>query len=332
MASSRSARSLFPKIVKHSELISSKNLTQLIGEAFNDDGLGVIAVAEIPGYSQARFSLLKQAREIYGLPQSAKSSLICPKAFYKVGYSHGHEIYKGQTNSTQSNFHANFIDNPEVPNVWPSQLPHLKSAFLDLSSIFQSTSAYFLSHIDHYIEELFPKRPSTSFQQNFLQGTRTVGTFMYYLPQNIHKEWSRWHCDHELMQGISCPLFIDENSNRIIDMEEMGYDTKLHIKTRQGEIVSVKCESDYLILLIGESIQIMSGGAIKATPHSVINDGKLGNVSRSTFVMFMPPKFDLVLDCPDEEKAFADLSGLTSLKEKWKKGMTFQEFDRATFA
>jgi isopenicillin N synthase-like dioxygenase len=155
---------------------------------------------------------------------------------------------------------------------------------------------------------------------------------MYYLKQQRLTQWSRWHPDHELLQAITCPLFVDENTGRKIEMQEMDYQTSLHLRTRRGEEVKVLGEDEFMFVVMGDALQIISGGRLKATPHAVINDGNMGKVSRSTFVMFCPPKNDLVLECPDEGTAFNDNTGLPSLRNRWKKGMTFEELDKAAIA
>jgi isopenicillin N synthase-like dioxygenase len=332
MSSLSHVRSVFPNILSYTDLLSGRNLSSELSAAFNDSGLGVLALSDVPNYSSARLSLLAQARSLYLLPEPSKSQLLCPESSYKVGYSNGHEVYKGQSNSSQSNFYAFYKDRRDFPNLWPASLPGLKPAFERFSALLCSTAALFLAHVDRYLEEAYPSQAIPSLQEAFVSGDRPVGSLLYYLPQEKQRQWSRWHTDHELLQGIACPLFVDENTGRTIEMKDVDYQTRLHVRTRTGEEVQVLGEPELLLIVVGESLHILSGGRFKATPHAVINDGRMGRVSRSTFVMFYPPKRDMVLECPDEREAFSGSCCVSAVRKKWKRGITFEELDRTTFA
>ena len=60
-------------------------------EAYNDDGLGIILVNDIPGFPEKRQRLLPLAQKLANLPKSVLDSLETPEYFYGVGWSHGKE-------------------------------------------------------------------------------------------------------------------------------------------------------------------------------------------------------------------------------------------------
>jgi isopenicillin N synthase-like dioxygenase len=175
MSSLKQLRSVVPTIISYSDLCSPLSLSSQLSAAFDDSSLGLLAISDIPNYSSARFSLLSQARSLYFLPQPAKDNLLCPGSCYKVGCSNGHEVYKGQTNSSQSNFHAFFKDRLDFPNLWPAALPAFRPAFEQFSSLVHSTAALLLGHIDRLLDDVY--------QATFLQ-----------CRSRLSKETGPWDC------------------------------------------------------------------------------------------------------------------------------------------
>lgn len=110
----------------------------------------------------------------------------------------------------------------------------------------------------------------------------------------------------------------------------------LYICNRQGDIVKVKIPTNQLAFQIGETAQILSGGLLQATPHSVKGSSRPG-ISRETFAVFMEPNFDVVLNSPnssDMTQSQSSASNLPksvpSLSSRWIPGQTFAEFTKAT--
>jgi len=91
--------------------------------------------------------------------------------------------------------------------------------------------------------------------------------------------------------------------------------------------VGVKIDQDHLAFQVGEALQVISGGALQATPHCVASPGPehAFNLTRCTLAVFMQPTWNERLDCPSEVEAEA--VGVAA----WKPGMSFGEFSETRF-
>jgi len=94
-------------------------------------------------------------------------------------------------------------------------------------------------------------------------------------------------------------MYLDKQGNEVSkDLIEDSMHGLFAMNWKQ-EIVQIKIPRDSIAFQIGETSQILSGGLLKATPHTVISN-KLGKgISRNTFALFMNPNFDQILRTPD---------------------------------
>lgn len=120
-----------------------KSLFDKFEEAYNDDGLGIMIVDNIPGYKERRETLLPLAQRLANLPQDVLTSLECPEYFYGIGWSHGREKFMGKPDMLKGSYYANpcydgfestMFDSKgnrkAFKNPWPkTQLPELEHAF-----------------------------------------------------------------------------------------------------------------------------------------------------------------------------------------------------------
>jgi len=104
-------------------------------------------------------------------------------------------------------------------------------------------------------------------------------------------------------------------------------------------MVHIGIPPDHIAFQLGEVFQILSGGILQATPHCVVaprppptstlekSQPKTQiSVYRNTFALFMQPRWDYVLHCPD---------GIDPGKvgvDVWKDGISFGEFSKKRFA
>ena len=120
----------------------------------------------------------------------------------------------------------------------------------------------------------------------------------------------------------------------------------LYIKNRMGDKLHLDFDAEdakkYLAFQIGETSQILSGGALYATPHAV--RGPIENehvaVGRSTMAVFMQPSHDHHMRAPsnvDIKMVQFDRNlppSVPTLKSRWtnEPGDTFGKFSQRTFA
>ena len=126
-------------------------------------------------------------------------------------------------------------------------------------------------------------------------------------------------------------MYLDQKTGEIASQSEISNAAVgLTIRNRRSQMVKITIEADVLGFQIGETAQILSGGILQATPHAVLTDGNLGNLSRNTFAVFMEPRGNYLMKCHDEKGAFIEHNGVPSLQKRWKAGITFGEFHRNT--
>ena len=99
--------------------------------------------------------------------------------------------------------------------------------------------------------------------------------------------------------------------------------------------------TDNVAFQLGEVFQILSGGVLRATPHSVraprVDRGPREGLFRNTLALFMQPRWDVALDVPPctENKGAArgDLVEVSSDPEVacWQPGIGFGEFSERKF-
>ncbi|KAJ8516902.1 hypothetical protein ONZ45_g5839 [Pleurotus djamor] len=112
--------------------------------------------------------------------------------------------------------------------------------------------------------------------------------------------WCGMHCDHSLLTGLCSAMYLRQDSNgEVATIPPPSPSSGLYIKTRGGDLTKVTIPPDCLAFQTGESLQLATGGRLRATPHCVRAglasddlDLEAGRVSRETFAVFMGPDVD----------------------------------------
>jgi hypothetical protein len=83
-------------IVDYSDLLeasSDEKLMECCEQAFGDEGIGIIGIANVPGFVEAKAKVLQQAHPLAHLPENELKELEDPESMYNAGWSHGKEMY-----------------------------------------------------------------------------------------------------------------------------------------------------------------------------------------------------------------------------------------------
>lgn len=79
-------------VLDYHDLVDHKDLSAEIERAFGYEGIGLLAVKNVPNFAQARKRLLPLGSKFAALPHEIKDKYVHKESNYSFGWSHGKEI------------------------------------------------------------------------------------------------------------------------------------------------------------------------------------------------------------------------------------------------
>ncbi|KAJ4708384.1 2-oxoglutarate (2OG) and Fe(II)-dependent oxygenase superfamily protein [Melia azedarach] len=322
------SETVFPTLrtvtISYSELADKNaDLSMKIEEGFGPNGLGILSVTDVPGFSSLRQNLLHLAPRLANLPEEVKKDLEDHHSRYNFGWSHGKEkLESGKPDMLKGSFYANpLLDVPTTEaflvqrypsycgsNIWPhSALPELEIAFKALGKLIIDVGSTLAFHCDQYVSKGMKMRENEGLEQILLHSRCHKGRLLYYFPTqhsnciedgDSMSSWCGWHTDHGSLTGLTCGMFTKDGI--VIPCPDSA--AGLYIRTRTDQIVKVVFGEDEIAYQIGETTEILSRGYLCATPHCVRapKGEQASGVDRSTFALFMQPDWDEQLNFPED--------------------------------
>jgi isopenicillin N synthase-like dioxygenase len=343
-------------IVDYQDLLpdrsSAASLKDSIEKAFGPDGVGLIAIRNVPNFVEFKQAILSQAHALAHLPKEELAELEDPDSLYNAGWSHGKEKLKADTPDWNK---ASFYFNPlvDVPgteedrkqfpysypcNRWPREmsLPTFRDDAKTLGTSMKEVAVLLAKHIDDYACAVNPSYKANTLFDSMKETEKAKGRLLYYYPlgpQTDNKSedsWIGWHNDSGFLTCLSGGIFLKPDGT-VLDKspdEAAG----LYVVNRQDEVLRVKLPPDCMGIQIGECTQILTGGAVVATPHCVRGAPGVARVSLACFID-TPPSYKL---SSPPGGATCDLLAKSSsrvppLSKRWKDGMMFGDFLATTF-
>ncbi|XP_057466626.1 uncharacterized protein LOC130756163 [Actinidia eriantha] len=306
------------------------DLSPKIEEGFGPNGLGILTVSDVPGYSLLRQNLLRLSTRLASLPEDVKKELEDPNSRYNFGWSHGKEkLESGKPDILKGSFYANpILDIPTTDaslvqrypsycgsNIWPDKaLPELELAFKALGKLILDVGLMLAYHCDLYVSRVTRMHENEGLELILLRSRCHKGRLLYYIPSlqsfgtqdgDSMSSWCGWHTDHGSLTGLTCGMFMRD----AVEIPCPDSAAGLYIKTRTDQIVKVVFGEDEIAYQIGETTEILSRGHLCATPHCVrAPKGKeASGLERSTFALFMQPDWDEKLNFPEEAHIHQEL-------------------------
>ncbi|KAF7154558.1 hypothetical protein RHSIM_Rhsim01G0091700 [Rhododendron simsii] len=219
------------------------DLSAKIQEGFGPNGLGILSISDVPGYSSLRQNLLRLSPRLASLPEDVKKELEDPNSRYNFGWSHGKEkLESGKPDVLKGSFYANpILDRPTTDmalvqrypaycgsNIWPDRaLPELEVEFSYLYIAFKALGKLILDvglmvayHSDKYVSRGMKMHEDEGLEQILNRSRCHKGRLLYYFPSIqsdrdnllpcIYTEdcgsmssWCGWHTDHGSLTGES---------------------------------------------------------------------------------------------------------------------------------
>ncbi|KAG7371313.1 pyridoxamine 5'-phosphate oxidase [Nitzschia inconspicua] len=336
------------------------SLMDNLQDAFGPNGLGFLEVTQIPSEMvQLRSTLLPMAEQLANLPSQELKRLERPDDGWTIGWSHGKEHFKdGSYDMAKGSFYVNPFfggNHNKNPNVYPPSLqPHLEERMMKMTRFMGQVGLWVGTLCDLYLQ-----REATGtvdddpwmITSSLVTGSAAKARLLYYFPKEVaiqdmqsHTElkeenmvfddWCGQHKDHGSITALLPGMLFDSN-NHTTTKHTIGassntpYPPGLYIETRQGELVNASLASTSLGFQLGETLQIMSRGKFRATPHSVKAPtmGPKSSCGRASLAVFLQPMPNQVLP-PLTESGMADDDDGYELQHRWRN--TFGEFQEAT--
>ena len=262
-----------------------------------------------------------------GCCASARSSARCrttslkkyerPELCYCAGWSRGREKFRGQLDVAKGSWYANglhsHIDDASLRERYPEsttepQWPSpdllgdsLEDAFRDLSRDLHALSRHVLRRCDAVAERALRKRGvayETTLSDVVDRSRLHVGRLLHYFPRDASGTWCGWHNDNSIITALAPALFYDAAGSEVPAPPGAG----LTALSRSGAEHRVAPPRGSVLFQIGEAAQILTAGALMATPHAV-QAGELASCSREAFALFVEPAWDEPLDVPRAARA-----------------------------
>lgn len=355
-------------VVEWEDLLRShppSKLSDSIEQALGPQGTGLIAIRNVPGFVEAKRAFLPQAHHLVHLPtEYLETTLTDAASLYNAGWSHGKEKLKDEEPDwAKGSFYYNPVtDCPGTPqdremyphsypcNKWPDRLPNFQSAAVALGKILQEAVVVLTKHVD----ALATTKVDTyekDFLYNALKDTEKVkARLLYYfpLPQNSNHSatedsWIGWHNDSGFLTALAGDIYVDHTTGEIVDCPDPK--AGLYVVNRNQQVLHVTLPFDCMAVQIGECTQIVTGGAVVATPHCVrgivvdttptTGDPPSPVVARISLACFVdtPPEFRLVMPASgSRDQVVQSVPRVPPLQLRWDAGMTFGDFLKRTFA
>ena len=292
-----------------------KAVEAAVASAFGPNGLGLLAVTNVPAALTAkRQRLLRLGQKLGTLPDDVLKQYERPELSYCAGWSRGREKFRGQLDVAKGSWYANGLHRdaaagdaglreryPESTTEpqWPSPEllgDSLEEAFRDLSRDLHALSRHVLRRCDAVAKNALAQRGvayETTLSAVVDRSRLHVGRLLHYFPRDASGTWCGWHNDNSIITALAPALFYDAAGSEVPAPPGAG----LKALSRSGAEHRVAPPRGSVLFQIGEAAQILTAGALMATPHAV-QAGELASCSREAFALFVEPAWDEPLDVP----------------------------------
>mmetsp|Transcript_20349 Transcript_20349/g.56610 ORF Transcript_20349/g.56610 Transcript_20349/m.56610 type:complete len:386 (-) Transcript_20349:97-1254(-) len=347
-------------VVEYQSLINtphdSEDFRGKIESAFGPDGVGIIGIRNVPGFVEAKRDLLSLSYSLANLPAEELKQLEVPEALYNTGWSLGKEKLKNDIPDFNK---ASFYFNPivDVPgtkedrikfplsypyNRWPrfESIPSFETAAKRLGSLMKNVAVHVSKRIDDYAHSVNNSYAPQTLYRALVKTEKVKGRLLYYYPlarvdgkeSPIHDEsedsWIGWHNDSGFITALSGGLYLEPNGTILPSSPHK--DAGLYVVDRKNQVRQVRLPSDCMGIQIGECTQILTGGAVIATPHCVKGAPTVARTSLACFID-TPPTYLLEGPAVSNDHLDSSSSRVPPLSKRWKDGMSFGEFLEKTF-
>lgn len=254
---------------------------------------GYIAISGVPGFAAAYQQFLAVARQFTALPPEAQAECT-PADYFAKGWSRGVEVFDKKTDTYKGSYYAWIPDRPT--NIWPTRVPEFGPAYQAVARIIMSVG-----------QEILPL-------VGFAGDTQALARMLHYksVPageDDGNPNWCGVHRDHGILTGL-CPEVFYKDGKVIRRPKDSG----LYI-----EGTPVAPPADIVLFQMGEVLELMSNGDVRATDHWVRKayDGS----ERFAMAVFFDPLDEVVINCSNSDV-------IAKYADRFEPGISYEEWGR----
>ena len=192
-------------VLDYNDLLEGKDLSEQIKNAFGTEGLGILAVSNVPNVAEQRQALLPLAPKFSNLSDEHKALYEHPQSFWSFGWSHGKEKLQGRPDFAKGSYYNNpcsntpFGSDPTTktiqdwisfahPNIWPTKhLPELEPAFMSLGQTMCSVGALVAKQCDTYVSNVSQSYEKGKLARVLTESKVTKARLLHYFPKAEEK-------------------------------------------------------------------------------------------------------------------------------------------------
>lgn len=228
-------------VLEYDDLMSDKDLSKEILEAYGEGSVGALAVRGIPNWTTLRSNALPLAHSLASLSDEKKHSLEDEASMYNAGWSFGKEKMGDKPDFAKASFYFNPLTDDPCPelrqqypwalpaNIWPeeSDIPHFKSSCCEIGIVMKNVATELAKHIDKVLSDKVPGYESGVFYNAICNSIKAKSRMLYYYPVPTDKvdgpqsdNWIAWHNDSGFLTCLAGDIFVEHETGRIIENPE----------------------------------------------------------------------------------------------------------------
>jgi isopenicillin N synthase-like dioxygenase len=276
-----------------------------LGAAYNNIGFVAIRNHFLTDEQQQR--LYSAIKKFFALPDEVKKKYEHTDLAGQRGYTgKGKEHAKGRNTGDLKEFYhigqelpAETLTQEGYPgNVWPAEVPELKTIGVEVYNALEKTGTYILQAIALYLD-----LPEHYFDDKIRRGNSILRPIHYYPIE-----------DPDAVPADAVRAAEHGDINLITLLMGASADG-LQVLRRDGKWIPITALPDQLVVNVGDMLERLTNKKLKSTIHRVVNPPRhLMNTPRYSIPFFMHPRSEMSLaalpGCVDEENAkrWADIT------------------------
>lgn len=267
-----------------------------LGAAYHN--IGFVAIKNHFLTEEMQQKLYSAIKKVFSLPDDVKKKYEKAGLAGQRGYiGKGKEHAKGRNTGDLKEFYHVGQELPEAelskegypPNLWPSEVPELKEAAVDVYKALEKTGTYMLRAISVYLG-----LSENYFDDKIKNGNSILRPIHYYPIENPETVPS---------DAVRAAEHGDINLITLL----MGASADgLQVLRRDGHWIPITALPDQLVVNVGDMLERLTNKKLKSTIHRVVNPPRqLMNTPRYSIPFFMHPRSEMSLaalpSCVDSE-------------------------------